>query len=284
MELIQNILEYVLIEYKEYQLTVLSLFIIAFIFILTRIILWGLNQAINRNLASKKLSDPGRRHALMQIAKYIAYTLAIVLSLDSVGFNLTLLVTGSAALLVGIGFGLQYTFNDFISGIIILFDASIEVGDIVQVGDLVGKIKRIGMRATIVDTRDAISVIVPNSKLTQDNVINWSHDNEKTRFQVGVGVAYGSDVQLVMESLQQAAESHPEVLKTPAPKVRFLDFGDSSLLFEVLFWTNDSFNVEFTKSDIRVAIDVAFRQKGIQIPFPQRDLHIISDKREKLHS
>ena len=245
----------------------------------TQLFLGISKRALGRKLSQRAISDPGRRTALMQIIKYLAYTIAIVFSLDAVGFNLSILLTGSAALLVGIGFGLQNTFNDFISGVIILFDASIEVGDIVQIGDLVGKIKKIGLRATTVDTREAISVIVPNSKLTQENVINWSHENDQARFKVCVGVAYGSDVNKVMNCLYQAAINRPDVLKDPEPKVRFVDFGDSALIFEVLFWTEDTFNVEFTKSDIRVAIDEAFRKQGIQIPFPQRDLHLISDNR-----
>lgn len=283
METLTSILEFQLFAYQNYQLTVFGLLSIALIFVLARLALWGLDKAMSRNFAKKAIpTDPGRRIALQQIAKYVVYTIAILLAMQSVGINLSLLMAGSAALLVGIGFGLQNTFNDFISGIIILFDRSIEVQDIVQVGDLVGRIHRIGIRATTVISREGISVIVPNSKFTQENVINWSHDNEVTRFNVCVGVAYGSDVALVMKLMQESVENHKEVSKIKSPRVRFVDFGDSALLFEVLFWTQDSFNVEFTKSDIRVAIDAAFRREGIQIPFPQRDLHIISDKREQM--
>ena len=276
MDTISQILEYVLLEYNDYQLTVLGLLSIILIFFLARISLWTLNKTLQRSFSQKAITDPGRRLAVMQIARYLIYTLAIVFSLESMGVNFSILLAGSAALLVGIGFGLQHTFNDFISGLIILFDGSIEVNDVVQVGDLVGKVKRIGIRATTVDTREAISVIVPNSKFTQENVINWSHDNDLTRFMVNVGVAYGSDVELVMQTMHKAAKQHPNVATIPAPRVRFVDFGDSALLFEVLFWTRDTFNVEFTKSDIRVAIDAAFRKEDIRIPFPQRDLHIIS--------
>lgn len=284
METITNILEFTLFSYKEFHVTGFGLISIVLIFLGARIALWGLGKALSRSFAKKSIVDPGRRHALQQIAKYIAYTLALILSLQSLGINLSLLMAGSAALLVGIGFGLQNTFNDFISGIIILFDRSIEVNDVVQVGDLVGRIQRIGIRATTIDTRDGISVIVPNAKFTQDNVINWSHNHSVTRFNVQVGVAYGSDVALVMREMQVAVEHHPEVVSQPKVRVRFIDFGDSALVFEVLFWTKDSFNVEFTKSDIRVAIDAAFRRAGIQIPFPQRDLHLISDRRGEIAS
>ncbi|MEL7342010.1 MAG: mechanosensitive ion channel domain-containing protein, partial [Bacteroidota bacterium] len=195
---------------------------------------------------------------------------------QSFGITPSILVAGSAALLVGVGFGLQHTFNDFISGLILLFDQSIEVGNVIQVGSLIGRVKQIGLRATTVESREAISVIVPNSKFTQENVINWSHGNELIRFDVKIGVAYGSPVELVMQSLVEAAKAHPQIAQQPAPCARFIDFGDSALLFELLFWTKDSFLVEFIKSDLRVAIDASFRTKDIKIPFPQRDLHIVS--------
>ena len=279
MKAFREILEFIIFEHKNIQLTVLGLFIIIFIFLVDRLGLWALNKALNRSFSKKAISDPGRRHALMQIARYLIYTFAIAFSLENIGVDLDLVLTGSAALLVGVGFGLQHTFNDFFSGVIILFDGSIEVGDVVQVGELIGRIKRIGIRATTIHTRESFTVIVPNSKFTQENVINWSHNNEVTRFQVNVGVAYGSDVELVMRLMNDVAKAHPKISKTPAPVVRFADFADSALLFEVFFWTHDSFNVEFIKSDIRIKIDAEFRQHNVKIPFPQRDLHIISDQR-----
>ncbi len=279
MKTLNDFLSFQLFVYHEYELTIFSLLVIVLVFVLARLGLWSLGMVLNRNLSKRTQGDAGRRHALMQIAKYVVYTLAVLFSLQSVGLNLSLILAGSAALLVGIGFGLQNIFNDFLSGIIILFDGSIQVHDVVQVGELIGKVTHIGLRATTVYTRDGISVIVPNAKFTLENVVNWSHTHESARFNVQVGVAYGSDVEQVIRTMGKAVQDHPKIEQDPPPKVRFTDFGDSALLFEVLFWTRDTFSVEFTKSDIRIAIDKGFREAKIQIPFPQRDLHIISDKR-----
>lgn len=275
METLSSFLEYSLIEVGDFKLTGWRLLSVAFIFLGARVLLWSVEKLISRAARRRADSDPGRRQALLQIAQYVIYLLAFFLMLESIGVTLTWLMTSSAALLVGIGFGLQNTFNDFLSGVIILFDGSIEVGDIVQVGDLVGKVKRIGIRTTTIDSRESIAVIVPNSKFTQENVVNWSHDHTRTRFGISVGVAYGSNVEQVMACLKEAATAHKLVQQQPQPRARFLEFGDSALLFDVLFWTTHTFDVEFIKSDIRVAIDAAFREAGISIPFPQRDLHII---------
>ncbi len=282
MESIFTFLEYTLIEIGDFKLTGLSILSVVFIFLGAQALLWGIGKLISRAARRRADKDPGRLQALLQIAQYIVYLLAFFLSLQTIGVTLTWLMTSSAALLVGIGFGLQNTFNDFLSGVIILFDGSIEVGDVVQVGDLVGKVKRIGIRTTTVDSRESIAVIIPNSKFTQDNVINWSHETRMTRFGIAVGVAYGSDVSQVMKCLKAAAKGHEMVHKHPEPQARFLEFGDSALLFDVLFWTTHTFDVEFIKSDIRVAIDAAFREAGITIPFPQRDLHIVSDQRKPI--
>lgn len=280
MKTILEVLEYSLIEVGKFNLTVLSVLSVVLLFFAARAVMWVIGKLVDRAARRRADIDPGRSVAVMQIAKYAIYIIFTLLALESIGIQLTWLMASSAALLVGIGFGLQNTFNDFLSGIIILFDGSIEVGDVVQVGDLIGRINRIGIRTTTLITRDAISVIIPNSKFTSENVINWSHGNHVTRFNVAVGVAYGSDVKLVMQTLLESAYAHQEVLDEPAPQSRFLDFGDSALLFEIFFWTQNTFGVELIKSDIRVAIDAAFRAKGITIPFPQRDLHIVSDSRK----
>lgn len=145
---------------------------------------------------------------------------------------------------------------------------------------MVGRVKDIGVRTTKVVERDNIILIIPNSKFTSDNVINWSHMDQKSRFNVAVGVAYGSDVRLVEKVLLECANECNEVVKNPHPFVRFEDFGDSSLDFKLFFWSSNSFFVEQTKSKLRFAIDQKFRENGVTIPFPQRDLHIMSDHRK----
>lgn len=279
MDSLKDFLSYVFFEYKDFKLSMMSLLSILLLYLLTRLILWGIAKVLDKGLTKKSAADPGRKLAILQIAKYFLYTIALVFALQSLGINITILVTGSAALLVGVGFGLQHTFNDFFSGLILLFDRSIEVNDIIQVGDLIGRVMHIGLRATTINTRDAISVIVPNSKFTQENIINWNHDNELIRFGINIGVAYGSNVELVMQTMNEATASHPQVSSKIPVCTRFVDFADSALLFEVLFWTNDTFGVEYIKSDIRVKLDAAFREADIKIPFPQRDLHLISDNR-----
>lgn len=279
MERFNQFLNYSVLKIGETQVLVSQLLGVILILLLGRLSVWLIRNLINRSLAKKRLTDEGRRYAVVQISQYIIYITAILLSLESLGVPLTWIVTSSTALLVGIGFGLQDTFKDFLSGIILLFEASVGVNDVVQIGDLIGKVNRIGIRTTEVQTRDGIMVIVPNARLTSDNIINWSHGNRIARFGIEVGVAYGSDVPKVIEILASCAEEHDKVLKTPTPKVQFKEFGDSSLNFDLLFWTRDSFHVEFIKSEIRVSIDAAFHQEGITIPFPQRDLHIKSDER-----
>jgi small-conductance mechanosensitive channel len=210
---------------------------------------------------------------------YLIYMLAGLLMLNAIGFEITYLLAGSAALFVGLGFGLQATFNDFVSGIIILFAGTIEVGDVVEVEGLVCKVKSIGMRSTQVITRNAITVIIPNAKFTHENVVNWSHSQSHTRFIIQVGVAYGTEVSLVQELLIAAAIDHEQVLKDPQPRARLSEFGSSSLDFELLFWTREPFQVEFTEGDIRKRIVELFTINGVVIPFPQRDIHLVSDLR-----
>ena len=181
------------------------------------------------------------------------------------------------ALLVGLGLGLQQIFQDIMSGIAILFEGSLKVGDIVEIQDnIIGRVIEIGLRTSKIETRDNIIMVVPNSKFVTDIVINWSHMEKKTRFHIDVGVAYGSDVEKVSQVLLQCAEDINKISKTPPPFVRFSDFGNSSLDFQLYFWTTETFQVEYIKSEIRYKIDSAFRANGVHIPFPQRDVHIKS--------
>lgn len=185
------------------------------------------------------------------------------------------MLAGSAALLVGLGFGIQQIFNDLVSGIILLFEGNLKVGEIIQLeNDIVGKVTMIGLRTSKIRTRDDITMIIPNSKFISDKVINWSQDQSTTRFQVEVGVAYGSDVELVTRLLLESAKENQAVETKPEPFVRFSDFGESSLNFQLLFWTNESFRCENVKSKLRYTIDRKFRENNVQIPFPQRDVHL----------
>lgn len=281
MDKLGAFLEYAIFSVGTYDLTVIKILGAMMVFVVARLLTWLVRRLIMRKAHRRSKLDTGRRFAVVQIAKYFIYIIALLLSLRTLGFNITVLLAGSTALFVGLGLGLQSTFNDFISGIIILFDGSIEVDDIIEVGGLVGRVTHIGMRTSEILTRESIGVVIPNSKITSENVVNWTHGPPVTRFHVSVGVAYGSDVSLVTQLLKDCAAQNEDVLQDPSPRVRFSDFGDSALLFELLFWTQRSFDVEFTKSDLRYAIDEVFRKNNVQIPFPQRDLHIVSDARIK---
>jgi small-conductance mechanosensitive channel len=239
---------------------------------LTLFITLILNGYYNR----RKL-DRGQQYAINRLLTYFVYIFGVLLVLQVAGLDLVVLWTGAAALLVGIGIGLQQTFNDLICGIIILFERSVKVGDVVELpGHQVGTVRKVGARTSTVETRDDIIIFVPNSKLIGENVTNWSPVEKTARFHVPVGVAYGSDTKLVREILLDVAKAHPHALDFPKPIVRFLDFGDSSLQFDLIFFSRNFVGIEDVKSDIRFAIDDAFRARGVEIPFPQRDVWIRS--------
>ena len=242
------------------------------ILLFTRLAIWVITEIILHPYYKRRSINVGSQFAINRLLTYFLFVAAVLAVLQYVGLNLTVIWGGAAALLVGVGLGLQQTFNDLISGIILLFERTVEIGDVVEIGTLIGTVKKIGVRTSLVESRDNISVIVPNSKLVGDNVINWSHFDMKARFQVAVGVAYGSDTALVKEILAKVAAEHKKVLKYPSSFVRFTNFGDSSLDFELHFWSRELERIEDVKSDLRFAIDREFREANISIPFPQRDV------------
>ena len=243
-----------------------------FILLTARLIIWIMIQLILKNYYKSKNINLGSQYAINQLLQYFVYVIATLMALEALGFSLTVLWGGAAALLVGIGLGLQETFKDLFSGIIMLFERRIEVGDVVEVDGLVGTVRRIGVRTSLVATRDNITVIVPNSKLIIEKVVNWSHNDNKARFFVQVGVAYGSDTELVKKILLNVARENAFVLRHPPPFVRFVDFGDSSLDFQIHFWSHEFIRIEDVKSDMRFEIDRLFRENKVTIPFPQRDV------------
>ncbi|MCB9192726.1 MAG: mechanosensitive ion channel [Flavobacteriales bacterium] len=222
--------------------------------------------------------EKGRRQSVFQLAQYGIWVVVILLALEGLGFQITLLLAGSAALLVGIGLGLQEVFKDFVSGVILLFDGTIRVSDIIEVDGVVGRVKEIRLRASEIETRDGIVMIIPNSAFITGHVVNWTHNRKLTRFNVVVGVAYGSDVRKVERVLIECAKNHPDVVKTPEPFVFFSDFADSQLTFTLHFFSRSVFAIEFLRSDLRFAINQAFIENNITIPFPQRDVYIKEQK------
>lgn len=191
-------------------------------------------------------------------------------------------MAGSAALLVGIGLGLQNLFSDFVSGIVILVDSTIKVGDVLDVDGLVCKVEEINIRTTLVLTRDDKFILLPNTLLTKNKIVNWTHSKNTSRFEVNVGVDYASDVNLTMRLIKEAGLEQKDVLKHPEPFVRFNDFGSSSLDFTLYFWVDDVFRAENAKSEIRVNIFNKLSENNITIPFPQRVLHFEKNTAEDL--
>ena len=268
-----DFLNYELFSFGEYSIKVKKILTILLILLFTNILIWVIKKLLFRQYRFSKI-DRGTTYALFQILKYIIWILAITFLLETIGVKITLLLAGSAALLVGVGLGLQQTFNDIISGLILLSERTIKVGDVLQIdGDIV-KIQNIGLRTSKGLNRDDISIIIPNSLITTSKVINWSHQSKKTRFKIHVGVAYGSDVDLVIKLLEESALDHNDVYAREHIEGRLLDFGSSSLDFELLFFSKNIFGIEKVKSDIRRIINRKFNENGVVISFPQLDVHL----------
>ncbi|MCF8236947.1 MAG: mechanosensitive ion channel [Saprospiraceae bacterium] len=264
-----------------YSLTVVqvayALVILFFAWLTTLII-----TSVVRRYFRRKHLDIGRYYSVSRLISYVIYVIAILISFQALGIHLSVIWAGAAALLVGLGFGLQHIFNDLVSGIVLLIEGTVAVNDVVIVEGIVGIVRAIGLRTSKVETRDKVVIIIPNSKLVSENVTNWSHNDATTRFQVKVGVSYASDVDLVERLMLKAGADHPQVEHSPAPKVAFEEFADSSLNFTLYFFSEEFLAIEFVKSDLRFAITRLFREHGIVIPFPQRDLWIRNP--ESLHS
>lgn len=259
---------------NPFPLKLSTVIIVGLILTLGRVFIWVLTQLILLTYYQRNKINLGTQFAINRLISYFIYVFAILTALHFLQINMTVFWGGLAALLVGVGLGLQQTFNDLFSGLLLLFERGIEVGEILEIDGKVGSLKKIGLRTSVIESRDNVTIIVPNSKLVVNNVINWSHYDDKVRFKVNVGVAYGTDTAIVKKILLDTAKEHSFVLKFPGPSVRFTDFGNSSLDFELLFYSKNFTIIEDIKSDIRFEIDRKFREGGIEIPFPQRDVWI----------
>ncbi|MBL4715690.1 MAG: mechanosensitive ion channel protein MscS [Bacteroidetes bacterium] len=276
MEILSDFLEFEIFHIGEFRFRVTTLLTIVIIYLIAKVILWLIKKALFSKHKLKTL-DQGNLIALFQIIRYVLWVIAITLIVETIGIKVTVILAGSAALLVGVGLGLQQTFNDFISGIILLTEGTTKVGDVLEIDGDVIMIKSIGLRTSKGLNRDEIVIIIPNSLITTSKVINWSHQSEKTRFKINVGVAYGSDVDLVMKVLEESVLEQPDIFDKNLISARFLDFGNSSLDFQILFYSKNVFRIEKVKSDIRKTINRKFIENNITVPFPQMDLHIRSD-------
>jgi small-conductance mechanosensitive channel len=269
MERLKELFDYTIFKSGNFDLKVSSIVYLILFFLAVVIIL----RIVKKMVYGIKKFELSKQYAIYSLLKYFILVVAILIGMRLIDINISILLAGSAALLVGLGLGLQNLFSDFVSGIILLADSSVKVDDIIEVNGVVGKVQEIRLRTTTVLTRDDKYIILPNSDLTRHHLVNWTHNFISSRFEINVGVDYSSDVKLVMKILKDAAIEQDGVQKDPVPFVRFIEYGESSLQFSLFFWSEEVFRVENIKSEIRVRIFEIFASNNISIPFPQRVIY-----------
>lgn len=274
---IRDVLNHPLFTISETQVTLWTFIYFIVLLVMLVFIANRIKKLLLTRLLTRTSLDVGARQAVATIIRYLVLFLGLLIIIQSAGINLTTLNVLAGVVGIGIGFGLQNIASNFISGLIILFERPIRVGDRIVVGGVEGDVTSINARSTTVLTNDNISIIVPNSQFITENVVNWSYANHTVRIKIPVSVAYGSDVKLVTDLLLQVARENEDVLEKPEPAVRFIEFGDNGLLFELRAWTTTLVHRrgKFI-SDINYAVHDIFTKNKIEFPFPQRDLHIRS--------
>ncbi len=270
---IKALLERKLLTLGGNPITIESLLAGIAIVIITIIVANALAFSVRR-LLGKRGSPVGAQFAIAKIVRYAVLATGFFGALESMGLRLNSLLAASAVLAAGICFGLQNIAQNFISGIILLVEQPVRHGDFVKVGGILGTVEDIGLRATHIITRDEVTIIVPNSSLVSEEVINHSRPTTKLRVRIPVGVAYGSDVERTKQVLLDVARANGDVLEKPPPEVRLEDFGDSALSFALHLWIEHARDDLRVGSALRFAIEKAFREANIEIPFPQRDVHV----------
>lgn len=231
---------------------------------------------LEKKLPRKRLND-NAIYIASKLIRYVLFSLSIIVSIQIIGISLTSLAVIFGFLSVGIGFGLQNITSNFISGVVLLFEQPIKIGDHISVDDVDGYVKEIKIRSTTIQTLDERTIIIPNSHFIESKVTNWSYGSQRLRIKVNIGVSYDSDLDLVMRSLLEVAAEHPDVLDDPKPVVRFVEFGDSSWNLFLAGYVNSISDYYSVTSDLHCSIVHKFRENNIDIPFPQRDLRIIRD-------
>ncbi|WP_051224425.1 mechanosensitive ion channel family protein [Flavobacterium tegetincola] len=272
---LREVLGLSLIKTDDINVTIGALIAVVFAFILSSFTLRLIRKLITRNLP---IDDTNKFISIFQFIKYLVYIFVTMFALRISGVDISVLLTASAAIFIGLGFALQQLFQDLIAGVLIILDQSLKVGDIIEIDGKVGRVQRISLRSTRAYTRNDRVMIIPNHMFMDDLLFNWTQNNNLVRDSVSVGVAYGSDTALTKKLLLESSAEVEAILKEPRGAVLFDNFGESSLDFTVNFYVNDAFAVQRIKSDLRFVIDRKFREHNISIPFPQRDLHIYQDK------
>ena len=271
MEKLREFLNYTIHLGTDLQLTVKAIILLIFIFVVTALILSLIKRVINKRIPK---DDKGKFDTVFSFFKYFVFLLVFFFTLDNIGVNVTAIFAASAALLIGVGLALQTLFQDIICGVFVLIDKTIHVNDVIEIDGKIVQITEINLRTTKGINLENKVLIIPNHMYLTNTLYNWTQNGNITRENILVGVAYGSDVQLVKNLLLQAAVSTKGVLNSPEPTVFFLEFGDSSLNFKLVFTVEDSFQSVHPKSEIHFEIDRLFRENDVTIPFPQRDVHL----------
>ena len=269
-------MDHKLFDINQTPVTILSISLFILFLIGVYVVSKILNKIVLRRILIRFDIEKSIRYNMVRIGHYIIMIVGTMMAFQFIGINLSGLAVIFGLLSVGIGFGLQNITSNFISGIILLFERPIKVGDRITIGDVVGEVASINMRSTMVQTLNNITIIVPNSEFVSAKVTNWSYGDPKIRVDLPVGVSYGSDLDTVLKALHEVADEHPEVLKTPAHDVLLAEFGDSSWNMLLRVWIASPQQFYAFKSDINCAIIRKFKQHKIEIPFPQRDLHLRS--------
>ena len=273
--MLDTILHYLrtpLIVFSGTPVTALTLLVALFIVLCSRIIAAIVGRSLERLLAARGL-DRGMQFAASKISRYVIVTVGVFVALGSMGVDTSAIMAGGAVLLVGIGFGLQKLAENFISGLLVLIERPVRKGDFIDAGGVLGTVDDIGLRATRVISRDGVTVIVPNANLMSSTVINYTTPTHERRIWVRIGVAYGSDLQLARQILIDLADGEPLIAAEPAPEVRCTAFKDSCIELALVCWIRDAKDDLLVISNLNFAIDRVFREKKIEIPFPQIDVH-----------
>lgn len=275
MAIINGILDFTIFKVAETNVTIRSLITFGMVTALFVFSARLLRNILMTKFFARLRIEKGTRYSLARIVQYFVLFIGMIVAFQFIGIDLSGLLVIFGFLSVGIGFGLQNITSNFISGLILLFERHIKVGDRVTVGDTEGDVTEINIRSTTVRSLNNISIIVPNSEFISSTVVNWSHSDPKVRLDIAVGVSYSSDLDTVLRSLQEVAEECPEVLRRPPPEVLLEEFADSSWNMHLRVWINDPKRNRLVRSDINCAIVRKFRENNVEIPFPQRDLHVI---------
>lgn len=276
MDHIQRILSYTLFRVSGEPITPYHLIVFALTLVVTAFVARKVRRLLELYFLRRLPVEAGAQYAVASLTQYGVWVIGLLVALKVLNINLTAIAVVAGALGIGIGFGLQNVAANFVCGIVLLIERPIRVHDRITMEGVEGNVVAVNFRSTTIETNDNISVIVPNSEFINSKVINWSIGDPKVRIHVPVGVAYGSNLETVTQTLLRVAAEAEGLLKKPEPEVRFLEFGNSSLNMELLVWTVDPANHFLLRSRLNFAIDAAFRREGVEVPFPQRDVHVRS--------